>query len=147
MAAQSSESRQDYLKVYGFATLLTLVGFAIAYQFVEPAPPSRIVMSTGGTDGAYHRFAERYARALARDGVTVELKTSAGSVENVSRLVDEASPVEVALVQGGVSSAKQHPELVALGSVYYEPLWIFYRGDEPIQRLRVSRPWIRKTHE
>ena len=139
MGARSAEARHDYLKVYGVAALLTLAGFVVAYQFVEPAPPSTIVMSTGGVDGAYHRFAGRYAAALAEDGITLELQNSAGSVENIERLTDEKSPVELALVQGGVSSGREYPDLRALGSVYYEPLWLFYRGDAPLETLRELR--------
>lgn len=139
MASHAPESRQDYFKIYGAAALLTLAGFVIAYQFVEPAPPRIVVMSTGGVDGAYHRFAGRYAAALAQDGVTLQLQTSDGSVENIERLTDPSSSVQLALVQGGISSSREYPELRALGSVYYEPLWIFYRGDAPMETLRELR--------
>ena len=139
MALQTAESRHDYLKTYGAAALLTLAGFFVAYQFVEPAPPSTIVMSTGGVDGAYHRFAGRYAAALASDGVKLMLKSSAGSVENIARLTNSDAAVEVALVQGGVSGAREYPALRALGSVYYEPLWLFYRGTAPLHTLRELR--------
>ena len=70
----------------------------------------------------------RYRDILARDGMRVELRASQGSLENVARLTDPASPVAVGLVQAGTAYAVNAPELVSLGSLYYEPLWIFHRG-------------------
>lgn len=136
----AADNRADYWKVYGGAVVLTLVGFFVAYQFVEPAPPSRVTMSTGGPDGAYHRFAQRYAETLAENGITLELQTSAGTVENIARLTSPEDPeadgtVEVALVQSGVASAADAPQLRALGSVYYEPLWVFHRRDLAVSTL------------
>jgi len=81
-------------------------------------------------DGGYQMFAQRYKEILARDGVTVDLRISAGSQENVSRLLDESSDVEVGFFQGGSAFSANAPNLRSLGSVYYEPLWVFYRGSE-----------------
>jgi TRAP-type uncharacterized transport system substrate-binding protein len=62
-------------------TFLTIAGLVFAvWYFLKPAPPSRIVMSTGVADGAYARFGERYAESLARDGVEVVLRPSAGAI-------------------------------------------------------------------
>ena len=104
--------------------------FWLAYQFVKPAPPDTVVMSTGGPGGAYHAFGERYARVLAREGITLELRPSSGSVQNLERLQDESSGVSVAFLQGGIVGEEQAPGLEALGTVYLEPLWIFHRGKE-----------------
>ena len=112
------------------AGMLALAVFLLAFRFVEPAPPDTIVMSTGAVDSGYHTFALRYREILARDGVKLELRTSAGSQENVSRLLDPDSDVEVAFFQGGSAFAANAPELASLGSIYYEPLWVFYRGPE-----------------
>ena len=110
--------------------VLALVVFVFVFRFIEPAPPDTIVISTGAVDGGYHMFALRYKEILARDGVKLELLPSAGSQENVSRLLDDKSDVEVGFLQGGSAFAANAPELVSLGSIYYEPLWVFYRGPE-----------------
>ena len=109
---------------------LVLAVFVFAFHFIEPAPPDTIVLSTGAVDSGYHMFALRYKEILARDGVKVELRPSAGSQQNVSRLIDDKSDVEVGFLQGGSAFAANAPELVSLGSIYYEPLWVFYRGPE-----------------
>ena len=135
----TADNRADYWKIYGGALLLTLIGFVVAYQFVEPAPPSRVVMSTGGPDGAYHRFAQRYATLLAENGITLELRNSAGTVENLARLskdnADGDAEVQIALVQSGVVASTKDTHLRALGSVYYEPLWVFHRRDLEVTTL------------
>lgn len=108
------------------AILIVIAAFWIASRFMRPAPPDEFVMSTGAPGGAYHLFAERYRDILARNGVRIELKGSAGSMENFKRLTD--SGADVALIQGGITAPDKTQGLVSLGSVYYEPLWIFYRA-------------------
>jgi TRAP transporter TAXI family solute receptor len=116
-------------------TLAVAVAFWITFKFVEPAPPRVVVMSTGGEGGAYQAYGLRYQAILAKDGVKLELRPSSGAVENVARLRDPESDVSVAFVQGGVAKAADPPVLETLGSVYYEPLWVFYRGRAAIDKV------------
>ncbi|MBX9903588.1 MAG: ABC transporter substrate-binding protein [Burkholderiales bacterium] len=127
---------------YRELSIVTLIGaliigaaFLIAYRFVRPAPPSSFVISTGNEAGAYHLFGERYLELLAREKIDVELRPSAGSIDNLNRLADPRSGVEVALVQGGVATPEQTEGLVSLAALYYEPLWIFYRDENPLTLL------------
>ena len=126
---------REALRAWWPAALLVIAGFAAAYKFVEPAPPKRIVIATGSEDGAYFAFAERYRRILARSDVTLVARSTKGSVENYQLLKDKNSGVDVAFIQGGVGNPMDAPELVLLGAMYYEPVWIFYRGDAEIQRI------------
>jgi len=118
---------------------LVLLTFWIAYQFVKPAPPDSFVLTTGSEEGGYHAFGKRYQEILARNGIKVELQPSAGSVENLARLADEDSEVEAGFVQAGTGTAADYPDLTTLGSVYFEPIWIFYRGALMEDRLRQLR--------
>ena len=117
-------SRTEFIAIYGPALLLTIAGFMIAYQFVEPAPPQRITIATGSPAGAYHGFGEAYRAILARDGIDLVVRETAGSVENVGLLGEGA--VDAAFVQSGVDGAAP-AELRSLGSLYFEPLWVFTR--------------------
>lgn len=109
--------------------------FMIAFHFVRPAPPNSFVLSTGFEKGAYHLYGQRYRELLAKQKIKVELKTSAGSAENLKRLLDPDSGVDVAMIQGGVAPpADMDHGLVALAALYYEPLWIFYRSDNELTR-------------
>jgi TRAP transporter TAXI family solute receptor len=136
MSRAKTESRADYVKVYGLAIVLTLAGFAVAYQFVEPAPPSTIHISAGSNQGAYIRFARAYSARLATHGITLVVHESAGSGMNLERLSDPQSDIDVALVQGGVGDPDKQIGLRSLGSVYYEPLWIFHRLGAEVGDLR-----------
>ena len=132
-------SLRDLFATAWWIFLIVGIGFVVAYQFVEPAPPSRMVITTGGESGAYYQFAKRYATILARDGIELEIRTSAGSLENLQRLRDDVA--QIGFVQGGVVSPADDPDsnedsgLLSLGSVFYEPVWVFYRGEQPMTRL------------
>jgi len=132
-------SLRDLFATAWWIFLIVGIGFVVAYQFVQPAPPKRIVITTGGESGAYYQFAQRYAAILARDGITLEVKSSAGSLENLDRL--KADQAQVGFVQGGVVPPKEDPDaeddsgLLSLGSLFYEPVWVFYRGERDLTRL------------
>jgi hypothetical protein len=121
----SSRPLRDFLSIYGVLFLLTIAGFVLAWQFVEPAPPKHLVMATGSPDGAYYRFGLQYREILARHGIELELLNTSGSVENLELLMDLNSKVDVALLQGGIGTKDDASGLTALASLFYEPLWIF----------------------
>jgi len=136
-------SLRDLFATAWWIFLIAGIGFVVAYQFVEPAPPKRIVITTGSDSGAYYHFAQRYATILARDGVTLEVRSSAGSLQNLERL--KADEAQVGFVQGGVIEPKNDPDevddsgLLSLGSLFYEPVWVFYRGEKTLTRLTELR--------
>lgn len=130
---------REYLLVVGPALLVTVAAFAVAIAFVKPAPPRQMVMATGRPDGAYHQFGLRYQAELARDGIRVTLRPTSGAVENVRLLADATAGVDVAFVQGGVGAGAPDAGLLALGSLYFEPLWVFARGVSDADDLRGLR--------
>jgi TRAP transporter TAXI family solute receptor len=120
-------SPRDLLIVGLPLLLLVLAGFWVASRFIQPAPPNTLTISTGGEGGAYQRFGAVYKDVLARYGVTLIEKPSAGSTENLERLRATEQPVDVAFVQGGTARVQEDDTLLSLGNLYHEPLWIFYR--------------------
>jgi len=110
--------------------LLIILSFLVAYQFVQPAPPRHIVIATGQSEGSYYQFGQKYRHILAADGIDLEVRVTAGAVENLQLL--EAGEVDVAFLQGGLGSLARSEDLISLGSLYYEPVWIFYRAALPI---------------
>lgn len=124
-----------FLKTYGPAIAVTVIGFLVAWQFVNPAPPRTIVIATGHEDGAYYLFAEQYRNILAENGITLVIRSTAGSLENIHLLEDKSSSVDLAFVQGGTASHATAGNITALGSLYFEPLWVFYRGGKALSRL------------
>jgi TRAP transporter TAXI family solute receptor len=90
-------------------------------------PPHSIAMATGPEGGGDYEIGRQYQELLARSGVELRLVPTAGSLENLALLRDPKSGVDIALVQGG-SIGKAAGELESLGTLFYEPLWIFHRG-------------------
>ena len=126
---------RDLLAVGIPAAALIAGGFWLAAQFIRPAPPDFLVMSTGAPGGAYEAFAARYKPILAAQGIELRERPSAGAVENLRRLLDPKEEVDVGLVQGGLGFGTDADGLVSLGSFYHEPLWVFYRGKETLDQL------------
>lgn len=136
MALGSRSGYKRELLLIGLPSLLVIVGaFAFAYQFVQPAPPKKIAITTGSEGGAYYAFGKRYAAELAKDGVTLEVRPSSGSVANAEMLKTGDAGVQLALMQGGIANEKMLPDVVSLGRLFLEPIWVFYRGDKRIDRL------------
>ncbi len=129
------QKTRDYLKIFGPAVLITAIGFVIAYQFVDPAPPQRITLASGATDGAYYLFGQRYRDILAREGVELVVRDSAGSIENLQLLGLPEGGAEVGFVQGGTSAGEPVLGLTSLASLYFEPVWVFYRASDPVTEL------------
>jgi TRAP-type uncharacterized transport system substrate-binding protein len=113
---------------------VTALGWFLASRFAPP-PPKVVVMSTGAEDGAYHAFANRYREHLAKHGITLELLPSAGAVENLERLKARERGVSIALVQAGIGTPNDAPGVMTLGSMFYEPLWVFARTSRPVEEF------------
>jgi len=123
--------------------LLAVCLLVIAYALLDPSPPRRVVLATGQDQGAYAEFGKRYVQILKENGVEVRLKKTAGAAENIALLRQPGGEVDIAFVQGGADddrppvsddSDADADGLVSLGSLFYEPVWLFYRSDSA-QRL------------
>jgi TRAP transporter TAXI family solute receptor len=128
-----SSAFAEHARIWGLLALIVVLGFLVTYHFVEPPPPKTVRIATGSKEGAYYAFGQRYARLLARDGITLEVVSTAGSVENLDLL--KRSEVSIALVQGGTATDADKEQLQSLGSLFLEPVWVFYRKQAPIKRL------------
>lgn len=126
---------REMLLVGGPAALLIIAAFWLAYQFVEPAPPTHLVITTGSTSGAYYAFANRYRAELAKSGITLKVVPSQGSVENIERLKSDTERVDLALMQGGIADQRTAPHVMSYGRVFLEPVWIFHRLEGTIDQL------------
>ena len=116
------------LKVIIPAALCISILAFFGYKYVNPAPPNHLVITTGDDEGDYQSYAKLYKDILKEDGVTLEIRPSSGAMENYKRLKDDKSDVDVGFIQDGLGSTDEAPDLSSLGSLYYEPVWIFYRA-------------------
>ena len=142
MVRHTLVSVRDLAVTAGPFLLLALLLLIVAYWLLDPSPPRRMVMATGAERGAYAEFGARYAKLMAHNGIKVELRNTQGAVENLALLRDPNSGVDVAFVQGGVDSQPRasddfdDEDLTSLGSLFYEPVWLFYREDAALRLLK-----------
>jgi len=107
----------------------------VVYRIVDPLPPREFAIAAGMAGSGYDTVAKHYARILARDGVTLEVRYSAGGVENLGLLRDAASDVQAALTTFDVTQASDPDNLYSLGGVFDAPIFIFYRNAEPLTQF------------
>jgi TRAP transporter TAXI family solute receptor len=119
--------------------ILAVVAAWTVLAFRRFLPPRTVVMTTGPEGGAYRELGEKYRRILARSGVTLELRPSRGDVENLERLRDANSEVDVGFAAGGLTTGSESPGIVSLGTIAHYPLWIFCRGITGADHLRQLR--------
>ncbi len=144
MGVKKSRNSRNQLRFYLPLAGLVILGFLLAWGFVEPAPPHQVVIAAGEPGGAYMAHARGYAKRLARQGIELKILQTSGSVENLAML--QSGKADLAFVQGGVARADPaNAALRGLASLYYEPLWLFVRKEvaapgrlPALKRLRVS---------
>lgn len=125
-------SLRDLAVSAGPFLLLAVVLLALAYRWLDPNPPKRVTLATGPAQSAYEAFGKRYAEALKKEGIAVVLLPSEGSAANLQLLRE--GKADLGFVQGGSSEAGKLQEagleeLESLGSLFLEPVWLFYRED------------------
>ena len=148
-------SARDVVATAGPFVLIALALLIAAYFVLQPNPPRHVVLATGPEQSDYAEFGTRYAAALKRHHITVELRATEGSSANRHLLRDAKQKVDFGFVRGGSSEAIRAEEekgtglrLVALGSLFLEPVWLFYRADsaaklpgKKLERLDQLRGW------
>lgn len=126
---------REVLKVWLPILVLVAAGFALAWRFVDPAPPKSFAFAGGAPGGAYADFAERYRALLAKEGIVLEVRATTGSLDNLRRLNAEPPTADAGFVQGGVGSEEGAPGLATLASVFFEPVWLVLRSDLAVAKL------------
>jgi TRAP transporter TAXI family solute receptor len=134
-------SARDVLRIAIPAILLLAVAAVVAWHFTEPLPPRAIRLAAGAPDGAYAETAARYREILARDGVRLDIVTTAGSMDNIRLLRAPRGGVDVGFVQAGTGAEAMAggADLRSLASVFMEPLWVFVRAGVGADRLSELR--------
>lgn len=122
-------SAKDLLISFGPYVLGVLLILGFTFWKLDPFPPKTLIMATGPEGSDYAQFGQLYAEFFKAHGVTLELKKTEGSRENLVLLRD--GKVDIGFTQGGSGKmrAKDDKDLFSIGSLFYEPIWVFYRAD------------------
>ncbi len=148
-------SARDLLATAGPFIALALLLLVGAYFLLKPNPPRKVVLATGPEQSDYAEIGKRYVTALKKHNIEVILRATGGSSPNRRLLRDPKENVDFGFVRGGSSEAIRAEEekgtglpLVALGSLFFEPVWIFYRTEaakklpgKKLERLDQMRGW------
>ncbi|MEQ1694453.1 MAG: TAXI family TRAP transporter solute-binding subunit [Hyphomicrobiaceae bacterium] len=147
--------RQKQVRNFILGTLAVFAGLIFAawaaIAIIKPGPEGKLVLASGGSEGAYNDLAIAYQKQMAKYGVEVELRpTTAGSATLRALFVDEKSDIDAAFIKGGVAGSlqgrlatdkerashdRQIKALFSVGRMFYEPIYVFYRGPEQVKSL------------
>jgi TRAP-type uncharacterized transport system substrate-binding protein len=125
----------DLTQTLGPILLLGTLGVLLALRFGGPAPPHSISIASGPKGSNFAVMAARYQQVLKRNGIELKIIETEGSLDNLKRMADPKSRTDIALVQSGLGESADAANLESLGSVFYQPLTIFYRSPKPLTRL------------
>jgi NMT1-like family len=131
-------SARDLLLTFGPYALVVLLMLGFIFWKMDPFPPKHLVMATGPEGSDYAQFGQQYAEFFKSHGITLELKKTEGSRENL--LLLREGKVDLGFTQGGSGKirAKDDKDLASVGSLFYEPIWVFYRADR-VNKLELPK--------
>jgi hypothetical protein len=101
----------------------------LAFVFFNSAAPTSLTITAGEEGSIYQKYALKYKEILAREGVRLNVVPSDGSIDNLNKLMDKRINVDIGFVQSGVAADIKTDKLVSLGSIAYQPMMIFYHGE------------------
>jgi TRAP transporter TAXI family solute receptor len=133
-----SISWRDLLTVAVPIALVIFAAFWIAGRFMHAAPPKVIRMVTGPDGSNYRSTGEKYKKIIEGHGVKVELVKSQGGLENLKQLADPRQHIDIGFVQGGLVDGLEGldiSKLVSLGTIMTQPVTVYYKLPDPIERL------------
>jgi TRAP-type uncharacterized transport system substrate-binding protein len=140
----------SYAKWAGAALLVGFVGLA-SYGVVRETRvigAGQIVIATGSPQ--YLALAETYRRDLERYGVQYEIRQETEGFKTLKALLEAGPGINAGFIKGGLVGSMQgrlatekakgryaeFSQLHSVGRLFYEPIWVFTRGDLPISSLR-----------
>ena len=109
----------------------------------EPSVGRTLTLATGNDLGIYYTFGQTISNVAARDGLSVQVLVTKGSVENLERLV--AGQVDLCLAQSDVAYDCFHglghfdkpaTNLIAIAPLYTEAVHILVRSHLQLKRIQ-----------
>jgi TRAP-type uncharacterized transport system substrate-binding protein len=119
-----------------------ITAFCGAALLLNTLPPRAITMATGPESSGFQMIGKQYQTALERAGEQLRVVETAGSIENLTLLRDPNSGVKVALIQDGTIGKEEGTDLESLGTLFYEPVWIFLGSQ--VRELTPNRRSLRR---
>lgn len=118
-------------------TIAAFVAVVVVILLTNPPPPKTVIVATGADGGSYSEYGKKYQAFFAKRGIELRLVATRGAQENADLLLDPDSPIEMAFMQSGLIDPQRAGNLETLGSIGYEPIWLFYRGTDKQHKLQM----------
>ena len=117
----------NFFKIYLPIILFGLVLFYVTSKFIDPAPKKELTIAAGSKNGTYFKIAQKYKKLLEKENVTVYILETKGSLHNTQLLQEKKA--DIGFVQSGILNENNNKNIQSLASIYYEPLWVFYKNE------------------
>jgi len=117
----------NFFKVYLPIIVVTFLTFFITSKFIQPAPVKELTIAAGSKNGTYYNVALAYKALLEQENVSVTVLETKGSIENIKLLQEKKA--DIGFTQSGTLNSQNSQHIQSLASIYYEPLWIFYKNE------------------
>jgi uncharacterized protein len=139
-----------YAKTAVASVLAGVIGLA-SYGVVRETDTigeGKIVMATGSSQ--YYELAESYRRELERNGIKLEVQRLTEGFTTLKTMLDPNSGLNAGFIKGGLVGSLQgrlatekakgryaeFNRLLSVGRLFYEPIWVYSRGDLHVASLR-----------
>ena len=100
--------------------------FTLAY-LIGHVSTKEIVLAADQKGSSWYQIAENARKYVEKTGFQYSIRTSEGTLKNAELLNDPSSGVNVAFLIPGALDPEMNKNFYSLGSLDYEPIWIFYR--------------------
>lgn len=114
-------------KLLLFLFFIAIIGVIL---YLDPLPNRDIYFATSYKNSDWYDFAELSKVELSKKGFTVKIEESDGAIDNVQKLLDPSSPTNIAFTYASALNEEDRNKILSLGSISYEPIWVFYWKDK-----------------
>lgn len=119
--------------------LAVLVAAILVTQKLVDPPPTTIRILSGPEGSGYRANADKYKKIIERHGVKVVVLPSQGALDNLRQLANPKVKADIGFVQGGLTDGVDISQLFSLGTVFAQPLMVYYRHSEAVEILSQLR--------
>lgn len=106
---------------------IVVVGLIVFLVGFETKTTKKLTLATGPVGSDSYAFGLSYKSLLLSDGVDLTLLPTKGSLDTIAIL--DSKKADIGFVQSGILANQSRYNFGSLASIYYEPMWIFYRND------------------
>lgn len=133
LVLDEAQALLEFSRKYKITTLLLVILAIWGVIYFRPFFDEPIVFTTDDEGSEWHQMAEGISDYLKPHGVEVELVNSHGTLNNLARLLEQDGKVNAGFLLAPAIEATDASKLYSLGSLDYEPIWIFYRKSPDVK--------------